>query len=189
MLASLKGNNSFNRFLTFTSLIQMDTSNTQAVSANLRLTYNYRPDRDLYIIYNVGTQFVSTLFVYFLVTLQSCFQTWTALQLEILALRHQINVFRRSQRGRVRLTQVDRLLWAWLLDRWSDGRSALIIVRPETAMAWNRRGFRRYWTWKGIQGRPGRPELSHEVRGLIRKMNVANPLWRAPRIHGELLKL
>jgi hypothetical protein len=59
VLASLQGNYSFNRFLTFTSLIQMDTSNTQAVSANLRLRYNYRPDSDLYIIYNVGTQFAS----------------------------------------------------------------------------------------------------------------------------------
>lgn len=59
VLASLQGNYSFNRFLTFTSLLQMDTSNTQAVSANLRLRYNYRPDSDLYIIYNVGTQFAS----------------------------------------------------------------------------------------------------------------------------------
>ena len=59
VLASLQGNYSFTRFLTFTSLIQMDTSNTQAVSANLRLRYNYRPDSDLYVIYNVGTQFVS----------------------------------------------------------------------------------------------------------------------------------
>jgi len=59
VLASLQGNYSFNRFLTFTSLIQMDTSNTQAVSANLRVRYNYRPDSDLYVIYNVGTQFAS----------------------------------------------------------------------------------------------------------------------------------
>jgi len=59
VLASLQGNYSFNRFLTFTSLLQMDTSNTQAVSANLRLRYNYRPDSDLYIIYNMGTQFAS----------------------------------------------------------------------------------------------------------------------------------
>src|SRR5260221_4659726 len=59
VLASLQGNYSFSRFLSFTSLIQMDTSNTQAVSANLRLRYNYRPDSDLYVIYNVGTQFAS----------------------------------------------------------------------------------------------------------------------------------
>ena len=59
VLASVQGNYSFNRFLTFTSLVQMDTSNAQAVSANLRLRYNYRPDSDLYVIYNVGTQFAS----------------------------------------------------------------------------------------------------------------------------------
>jgi len=59
VLASLQGNYSFNRFLTFTSVIQLDTSNTQAVSANLRLRYNYRPDSDLYVIFNEGTQFTS----------------------------------------------------------------------------------------------------------------------------------
>jgi hypothetical protein len=69
-----------------------------------------------------------TLFLSFLGTIRSCFQTRAALQVEILALRHQINVVRRSQHGRVRLTEVDRLLWAWLLRVWSDWRSALIIV-------------------------------------------------------------
>ena len=59
LLASLQGNYSFSRFLTFSSLMQMDTSNTQAMSANLRLRYNYRPDSDFYVIYNVGTQFAS----------------------------------------------------------------------------------------------------------------------------------
>src|SRR5205823_3923899 len=62
-------------------------------------------------------------FFFFLGTLRSCFQSRAALQLEILALRHQINVLQRSQRGRVRLTQVDRLLWAWLLHLWSGWRS------------------------------------------------------------------
>jgi len=130
-----------------------------------------------------------TLFRSFLGTLRSCFQTRAAWQLEILAFRHQINVLRRSQCGRVRLTEVDRLLWAGLLHLWSGWRSALIIVKPETVMAWHRRGFRLYWTWKSRQRRPGRPEVSREVRDLIRKMSLANPLWGAPRIHGELLKL
>jgi len=98
-------------------------------------------------------------------------------------------VLRRSQRGRVRLTELDRLLWAWLLHLWSGWRSALIIVKPETAIAWHRRGFRLYWTWKSRQGKPGRPEVAREVRDLIRKMSLANPLWGAPRIHGEILKL
>ncbi len=76
-------------------------------------------------------------------TLRSCFQTRGALQLEILALRHQINVLRRAQRGRARLTWVDRLLCTWLLHLWSGWRSALIIVKPETVIAWHRRGVRR----------------------------------------------
>jgi hypothetical protein len=84
------------------------------------------------------------LFISFLSTLRSCFQTRSALQLEILALRHQMNVLRRSQRGRIRLTEVDRLLWTWLLHLWSGWRSVLIIVKPETVIAWHRRGFRQY---------------------------------------------
>src|SRR5438094_5878242 len=130
-----------------------------------------------------------TLFFSFLGTLRSCFQTRAALQLEILALRHQINVLRRAQRGRVRLTRVDRLLWTWLLHLWSGWRSALIIVKPQTVIAWHRRGFRLFWAWKSRQDKPGRPEMSREVRDLIRKMSLANPLWGAPRVHGELLKL
>ena len=130
-----------------------------------------------------------TLFFTLLGTIRSCFQTRAALQLEILALRHQINVLRRLQRGRIRLTEVDRLLWAWLLNLWSGWRSALIIVRPETVLAWHRRGFRLYWTWKSRRSRTGRPEVARESRELIRKMSLANPLWGAPRIHGELLKL
>jgi len=129
------------------------------------------------------------LFISFLGTLRSCFQTRAALQLEVLALRHQINVLRRSQRGRARLTGLDRLLWAWLLHLWSGWRSALIIVKPETVIAWHRRGFRQYWTWKSRQGGPGRPQVPRDVRDLIRRMSLANPLWGAPRIHGELLKL
>jgi putative transposase len=119
----------------------------------------------------------------------SSFRTRAALQLEILALRHQIQVLRRSQRGRVRLTSADRWFWTWLMCLWSGWRSALAIVKPQTVIAWHRQGFRLYWTWKSRQGRPGRPEVSGEVRDLIRKMSLTNPLWGAPRIHGELLKL
>ena len=130
-----------------------------------------------------------TLFFSILGTLRSCFQTRAAMQSEILALRHQINVLRRSQRGRVHLTSADRLFWTWLMYLWSGWRSALAIVKPETVIAWHRRGFRLYWTWKSRLGSPGRPQVSHEVRDLIRKISLANPLWGAPRIHGELLKL
>jgi hypothetical protein len=88
------------------------------------------------------------------------FRTRAALQLEIPALRHQINVLRRSQRVRVRLNALDRFLWERLLQLWSGWRCALIIVKPETVIAWHRRGFRLYWTWKSTQSRPGRPSVS-----------------------------
>jgi putative transposase len=120
---------------------------------------------------------------------RSWFRSRAALQVEILALRHQLTVLKRSQRGRLHLNSTDRLVWAWLSDIWSQWRSALLMVKPETVIAWHRRGFRWYWQWKSRQGEPGRPTIDWEVRELIRKMSVANPLWGAPRIHGELLKL
>lgn len=119
----------------------------------------------------------------------SVFRSRAALQVEILALRHQIGVLRRSAKKRPKLTVVDRVLWAWLSGVWADWRSALVIVKPETVIAWHRKGFRLFWTWKIRHGRTGRPTVSQEVRNLIRTMSRANPLWGAPRIHGELLKL
>jgi len=80
------------------------------------------------------------------------------------------------------------MLWAWLSRSWHGWRSALHIVQPETVLAWHRHGFRLFWTWKSGH-RMGRPALSRDVRALIREMCTANPLWGAPRIHGELRKL
>ena len=124
-----------------------------------------------------------------LTNLSSIFHSRAALQLENLALRHQIGVLQRSIRNRPKLTLVDRLLWVWLSRIWSGWRSALAIVRPETVVAWHRKGFRLFWTWKVPHGQPGRPGISRELRDLIRKMCRENPSWGAPRIHGELLKL
>ena len=111
-----------------------------------------------------------------------------ALHLEIVALRHQLVVTSRSRRPRLRLTALDRVLWAWLAHRWRGWRSALHVVQPATVLAWHRRGFRLFWTWKS-RHRTGRPAVPPDVRTLIREMSTANPLWGAPRIHGELLKL
>jgi putative transposase len=111
-----------------------------------------------------------------------------ALHLEIVALRHQLVVTNRSRRPRLRLTALDRVLWAWLSHRWRGWRSALHAVQPATVLAWHRHGFRLFWTWKS-RHRTGRPAVSPDVRALIREMSTANPLWGAPRIHGELLKL
>ena len=121
-------------------------------------------------------------------TLLSVFKARAALQLENLALRHQLGVLHRSVK-KPKLTPLDRLLWAWLCKVWADWRSALIFVKPETVIAWHRKGFRLFWTWKVRYGQPGRPSVLKDVRDLIRLMSRANPTWGAPRIHGELLKL
>jgi transposase InsO family protein len=71
---------------------------------------------------------------------------------------------------------------------WRQWRAALVIVKPETVIAWHRRGFRLFWAWKSRHW-TGRPAVAPEIRSLIRTMSAANPLWGAPRIHGELLKL
>jgi putative transposase len=136
---------------------------------------------------------MSSVLCLFLSTMFSVCRSRAALQVENVALRHQIGVLRRSAKKRLKLTMADRVFWAWLSGAWadwrSDWRSALVIVKPETVIAWHRKGFRLFWTWKIRHGRTGRPAVSQEVRDLIRTMSRANPLWGAPRIHGELLKL
>ena len=110
-------------------------------------------------------------------------------QLENLALRHQIGVLQRSVKKRPKLNAADRIRWAWLCGIWSDWRSALVIVKPETVIARHRKGSRLFWTWKIRHGQLGRPAVPKEVRNLIRKMSRKNALWGAPHVHGELLKL
>jgi len=109
--------------------------------------------------------------------------------LENVALRHQIGVLRRAVKSRPRLYTADRLLWVWLSHVWADWRSSLVIVKPDTVVSWHRKAFRVFWTWKIRRGQPGRPSIPKNVRDLIRTMSRENPLWGAPRIHGELLKL
>ena len=121
-------------------------------------------------------------------TLRTTTHSRVALQLEVLALRHQLAVLQRTRSHRVRLTRTDRWLWVALVRWWTGWRTALVIVKPETVIAWHRRGFRLWWTWKSRR-RTGRPATPADVRTLIRTMADANPRWGAPRIHGELLKL
>jgi putative transposase len=116
------------------------------------------------------------------------FRSRAALQLEILALRHQIGVLQRSVK-RPKLTTADRLLWAGLCSVWYDWRSGVHIIKASTVVGWHRKGFRLFWTWKIRRGKPGRPQVTEEVRELIRTMSRENPIWGAPKIHGELLKL
>ena len=125
----------------------------------------------------------------FLAAVSSIVRSRAALELENLALRHQIGVLRGAAAKRLKLTSADRLLWICLSRLWRGWRSALTIVKPETVIAWHRAGYRLFWTWKVRRGQPGRPSISPEIRALIRKMCRENPSWGAPRIHGELLKL
>jgi Homeodomain-like domain len=131
---------------------------------------------------------VLPLVVSLVFALCSAARSRAALHLEILALRHQLAVLNRSRPPRLRLTATDRMLWAWLSQAWSGWRPALVLVKPDTVLAWHRRGFRLFWGWKSRQ-RTGRPATAPDVRALIRRMAATNPLWGAPRIHGELQKL
>jgi putative transposase len=123
-----------------------------------------------------------------LLTVRGLARSRAVLHLEVLALRHQVQVLQRSRPRRLPLRTADRWLWVWLSRVWTAWRTALVIVRPETVVGWHRRGFRLFWTWKSRR-RTGRPRVSADVRALIRTMSQTNPLWGAPRIHGELLKL
>ena len=108
--------------------------------------------------------------------------------LENVALRQQLTAFTRDIK-RPRLRRWDRLFWMGLATIWKDWRSALVIVRPETVIGWQRRRFKQYWRRLSQSNGPGRPGVSVEIRKLVKSMAAANHLWGAPRIHGELLKL
>ena len=131
---------------------------------------------------------MSSLLVALFALVASSFRTHVALQAEILALRHQLAVFQKNAPGRLRLQRSDRFLWVLLSRFWSGWRRCLQMVQPETVLRWHRRAFAWYWTRK-LRRLPGRPEVAANIRDLIRRMRQANPLWGAPRIHGELLKL
>ena len=121
-------------------------------------------------------------------SLISALRTRRSLALENLALRQRLAVLDRSVK-RPRLSDLDRGLWVLLRRFWTEWAKVLVIVQPETVVRWHRAGFRRYWTWRSRRRRPGRPSVAPEVRALIREMSRANPLWGAPRVHGELAKL
>ena len=116
------------------------------------------------------------------------FRSRAALEVEIVLLRQQINVLRRTNPKRLPFVSIDRLILGGVCRLFPEMFDALAIVRPETVIRWHRAGFRSYWHWKS-RHRCGRPTVSLEIRQLIRQMSIANPLWGAPRIHGELLKL
>ena len=116
------------------------------------------------------------------------FRSRASLEAEILTLRHQLNVLRRKAPKRLAFSNFDRLVFTSLYRIAPGVLDALVIVKPETVIRWHRAGFRLFWRWKS-RTRGGRPMVPLEIRRLIRDMSLANPLWGAPRIHGELLKL
>ena len=120
--------------------------------------------------------------------LVALFRSRVSLEAEILILRHQLNIQRRHLPKRLAFSAMDRLTFVGLYRLAPNAIKALTIVKPDTVIRWHRAGFRLYWRWKSRR-RCGRPTVPLEIRRLIREMNIANPLWGAPRIHGELLKL
>ncbi len=129
-----------------------------------------------------------SLLCFLLALFASPFKSKSRLEAENAALRHQLTILRRKVRGRVQLTSGDRLFLIQLYRWFPSVLKAITIVQPETLVRWHRAGFRQYWRWKSRR-LGGRPQIDADLRALIRRMSVDNPLWGAPRIHGELLKL
>src|SRR5712671_1062473 len=121
-------------------------------------------------------------------TLIDLMRARATLEAEIWVLRQQLNVLRRSSPKRQSFDTIDRLIFVGLCRLFPKACGALAIVKPDTIIRWHRSGFRAYWRWKSRR-RGGRPTVPLEVSKLIRDMSIANPLWGAPRIHGELLML
>src|SRR6266852_9285518 len=124
------------------------------------------------------------LLCFVLTVLASPFKSKSRLDAENAALRHQLIVLRRKVRGRAQLTNNDRWFFVQLYRWFPSILQVLTIIRPDTLVRWHRAGFRCYWRWKS-RSLGGRPLIEPELRALIRQMSMENPLWGAPRIHGE----
>jgi putative transposase len=120
--------------------------------------------------------------------LGALFRSRHSLALQVLALQHQVAVYKQTV-NRPRLHPTDRLLWAWLSRLWSDWQTTLAFAQPRTVITWQHKRFRDHWRRLSQNSKPGRPTVAREIRELIRDMSRANPLWGSPRIVGELRKL
>ena len=120
-----------------------------------------------------------------LLIVRNVFRDRGELAIENLALRQQLAVFH-GKKKRPRIRQLDRIFWIWLSRLWSNWRSALLIVQPDTVVRWHQQGFKLYWRWKSREKTVGRPKVEAEIRNLIRRMCRENPSWGAPRIYSEL---
>ena len=120
-----------------------------------------------------------TLISAFLSLLSFRFRCRAGLELELVALRHQVAVLRRQHKGRLQLFSTDRLLWVWLYRVWPQALNTMVLVKPATIIQWHRKGFRLYWRWRSRH--LGRPKMGTEIRDLIRRMSLANPRTPHPR--------
>jgi len=120
--------------------------------------------------------------------LRDCIMSRGRLEAEVIVLRHQLNILRRQSPRRVRPNAFERAVFVCLYRHCPDIGNAVAIIRPETVIRWHRMGFRAWWRWKS-RNPGGRSKIDPELRDLVRRMCAENPLWGAPRIHGELLKL
>ncbi len=127
-------------------------------------------------------------FIKFLLVVRSRLKSRARLEAEILVLRQEVIVLSRKSRSRVWLRNIDRLILVWMYRVFPSILDAITVVKPETVIRWHRQGFRAYWRWKSRR-RGGRPRIKREIRDIVRRMSMENPLWGAPRIHGELLML
>ena len=131
---------------------------------------------------------MSALLRLFAAFIANLFKSRRRLEAENVFLRHQLNVALRRRRPRFPLRGSDRTVLVWMTRLWPSLLSLARVVEPATIVRWHRAGFRSYWRWKSRE-RAGRPQIDRDLSDLIRRMSRQNPLWGAPRIHGELLKL
>lgn len=136
----------------------------------------------------IGRIGMKTIVVPLHVYISTSLRTQRSMQMEIVALWHQLGVYQRSVHRPI-IKPEDRVFWSWITRRWSGWKEALSIVQPRTVMAWQKKRFRAHWTKLSRAGKSGRPALSKEVRPLIVRMSKSNPGWGSPRIVGELRKL
>lgn len=130
----------------------------------------------------------STFCSFGLASLNRCLHSRQSLIIENLALRQQLALFKRQRRPG--LTMTDKLFWVFVRRFWSTRKEALILVTPETVVRWHRAGLQLYWRLISRARKTlGRRPVTKETREMIFKMVAENPTWRAPRIHGELVRL
>ena len=132
---------------------------------------------------------MKTILLPLLTTVVGLLQSRAVLHLEVVALRQQLAMLTAGERKRPRYRRPERIFWVWLYRLWPGCLETLRLSKADTLVRWHRQGFRLYWTWKSRPRRGGRPAVAPEVRALIRQFSQENPLWGAPRLHGELVLL